>query len=148
MLSLAPEQLPSRRMLEAEEGYLVPRDDGRLLVGGTMEEVGFRPGNTVRGIRELLESAIHLVPSLESAPIVDFWSGFRPASIDGHPILGPDPEVRDLFVATGHYRNGILLAPLTARTMGAVITGETEASLPPEFLPSRLLAHEGSGGAS
>ncbi|TVP53540.1 MAG: glycine oxidase ThiO [Gemmatimonadales bacterium] len=137
MLALGTEGPFSERVLESEEVYLIPRDDGRLLVGATVEEVGFEPGITAAGIRSLLEGALRLVPGLGSAPIVEFWSGFRPGTPDGHPILGPSPEVDGLFWATGHFRNGILLAPLTAVVLAAAIAGGDGPRIPEAFAADR-----------
>lgn len=148
MLSLAPTRPISTRMLEAADGYLVPRDDGRLLVGATMEEAGFREENTVDGTSRLLAVAHRIAPGLGSARVVELWSGLRPASLDGLPILGPDPDIANLYLATGHFRNGILLAPSTAASLGAAIAGDPIDPLPPEFLPGRMLAHEGSTKSS
>lgn len=139
MLCLRPQTLPSARVLESEEGYLVPRDDGRLLVGATVEEAGFERGVTAGGVRSLLDAALRLVPGLASAPVSESWAGFRPGTPDGLPILGEHPEVEGLFVATGHFRNGILLAPATARTMGALVAGDPDASPPSEFGVHRFL---------
>jgi glycine oxidase len=118
-----PAQPPLRHVLWAPKGYLVPRDDGRLVVGGTVEERGFDAGLTAGGVLALLEAAWRALPMIEELPIDEFWTGFRPTSRDDAPILGPTP-VEGLFVATGHHRNGILLAPLTAHAVSeAVLTG-------------------------
>jgi len=137
MLALLPEALPSQRVIEAGGIYLVPRDDGRLLVGATVEDTGFREGNTALGIRTLLDAATKLAPSLDGARVLEMWSGFRPGTSDGHPILGRYPDVEGLLIATGHYRNGILLAPITARIIGALAAGdaETDDSVSPVFRP-------------
>jgi glycine oxidase len=95
--------------------YLVPWDDGTVLVGATMEEAGFEERNTVSAVRALLEAASTLVPALSDATFVDARSGLRPATPDGLPIIGPSASSDRVFYATGHFRNGILLAPLTAR---------------------------------
>ena len=95
--------------------YLVPWDDGTVLVGATMEEAGFDERNTVTAVRALLEAASTLVPALSDATFVDARSGLRPATPDGLPIIGPSASSDRLFYATGHFRNGVLLAPLTAR---------------------------------
>lgn len=145
MLALRPASPISSRVLGSSRVYLVPRDDGRLLVGATVEDVGFVEANTVGGTRRLLGGAIELVPDLEIAPIVESWSGFRPASDDGDPIIGPDPALKGLLYATGHFRNGILLAPATARVVAALLTrGETDL-LPREFGCERL--HDGAAGS-
>lgn len=138
MLSLRPPSLPSTRLLESEEVYLVPRSDGRLLVGATMEEAGFEAGITAGGIQALLEGTLRLCPGLAGSPLVELWSGFRPGSPDGNPILGPDPALEGLFLGTGHFRNGILLAPLTGMILGALAAGGDEPAIPPSFLPQRF----------
>lgn len=125
-------------VLESERLYLVPRDDGRILVGATETDTGFDPGPTVGGLRRILAEASAMVPALEAALVEEVWSGFRPGSPDGMPILGQIPGVRDLFVATGHYRNGILLTPATAEGMGKLVAGEDARHLPEAFLPDRF----------
>lgn len=118
------------------ECYLVPRADGRLLVGSTMEEVGFRAEITGGAVQRLLAVATRLVPALSDAVLEGFQVGLRPASPDGLPILGPDPDVRGLVYATGHFRNGVLLAPETAeRVAGMVLDGESGE---PAFDPGRF----------
>ena len=112
------------RVVFSEKGYVVPRSDGRVLCGSTMEEVGFERGVTAGGLRAVLELAIEIAPALAAAPVVETWSNFRPASPDGWPILGASP-VRDLYYATGHTRNGILLCPITADAVAAAILGRT-----------------------
>ena len=138
MLALEPGCLPSARLLESEDVYLVPRADGRLLVGATEEGVGFRPGVTVEGVRTLLDGALRLIPELITAPLTELWSGFRPGTEDGNPILGPDPDLEGLFLATGHFRNGILLAPLTALVLGGLLSDEVVPEIPAPFLPGRI----------
>ena len=93
--------------------YLVPRNDGRLLVGATVEEKGFDDSLTAGGVFALLEAAWRALPGIEELPIAELWVGFRPTSRDDAPILGPT-SVDGLLLATGHHRNGILLAPVTA----------------------------------
>ena len=105
------------------KGYLVPKADGRLIVGGTVEERGFDPELTAGGVLALLEAAWRALPSIEELPIDELWTGFRPTSRDDAPILGPTP-IEGLFVATGHHRNGISLTPLTALTVSeAILSG-------------------------
>jgi glycine oxidase len=110
------------RVVFSARGYAVPRADGRVLFGSTMEEVGFEKAVTAGGLRDVLELALEIAPSLATAPVVETWSNFRPASPDGEPILGPGP-VPGLFYATGHTRNGILLAPITADAVAAAVLG-------------------------
>ncbi len=111
---------PLQRVLYGTDTYLVPRRDGRLIVGATVEEVGWTPNNTPKGIQGLLDRAIKLYPAIAQWQIEDFWWGFRPGTPDELPILGTSP-CDNLFLATGHYRNGILLAPVTASLLGDLI---------------------------
>jgi len=114
-------------VLWAPKIYLVPRRDGRLLVGATVEERGFDDALTAGGVYELLDAAWRPLPAIEDLPILETWVGFRPTSRDDAPILGPTP-VEGLILATGHHRNGILLAPITAEAIaGLVLRGETLA---------------------
>lgn len=113
-----------QRVLFSRTCYIIPRDDGRLLVGATVEDVGFRKGPTPRGIAGLMSAAATLMPIIQDLPLVETWSGFRPATPDHMPIIGPDPDMPNLIYATGHYRNGILLAPITAACVAALIAGE------------------------
>jgi glycine oxidase len=111
------------RVVFGPDAYLSPRDDGRVLVGSTEEHAGFRKAVTVRGIRGLLRGATDLVPALEDAEITRTWSGLRPSTPDGAPLLGPG-AARGLVVAAGHFRNGILLAPITGEIVAALVLGE------------------------
>jgi glycine oxidase len=121
----APDQASAslHRVVFARNCYIIPRDDGRLLVGATVEDVGFRKGPTPRGIAALMMAASAIVPSIEDLPLVETWAGFRPATPDRMPVIGADPDVRGLFYAAGHFRNGILLAPITAAVIGALVSG-------------------------
>ncbi len=128
-----------RTMIRSERGYLVPRPDGRVLAGSTLENTGFDKSVTAGGLRKILNGAAEMVPALEKAAILETWAGLRPDSPDHLPILGPT-EVENLSVATGHYRDGILLAPITARLARAWLLGQP-ADLPIEaFSPLRFLA--------
>jgi glycine oxidase len=129
-------------VVESSEAYLVPREDGSLLVGSTEERVGFRKQVTAGAVRGLIAAACRLVPALASAEFAGAWAGLRPGSLDGMPVLG-ESEVPGLFFAAGHFRNGILLAPVTARLMAEAIMGATPRELDP-FSPARLRA-EGVG---
>jgi glycine oxidase len=111
--------------------YLVPRRDGRLVVGGTVEEKAFDTSLTAGGVLTLLEAAWRAVPSIEELPIEEMWVGHRPGSRDDAPILGRSP-VEGLLYATGHHRNGILLAPVTADAMAQlVLEGTVESAIRP-----------------
>lgn len=95
------------------EQYLIPRADGKILIGSTLEEAGFDKSVTVGGAQFLLRRAAEIWPALEGAPILGMWAGLRPATPDRMPVIGPAEGWEGLFFATGHYRNGILLGPLT-----------------------------------
>ena len=125
------------RVVFSGHGYVVPRADGRILCGSTMEEVGFEKAVTAGGLRHVLDVAIGIAPALERSPVVETWSNFRPASPDGEPILGAG-AVPGLFYATGHTRNGILLAPITADAIAAAILGRSAPMDLSPFSPARL----------
>lgn len=112
------------RVVAGPRCYLVPRDDGRILVGATVEFVGYRREVTARGIRDLLDAAVTLVPALGDATFGASWSSFRPYTADELPLLGRS-AVPGLLLATGHYRNGILLAPITAEIIRAIVLGKS-----------------------
>ena len=105
---------PLNQVLFGEGIYIVPRQDGLIVVGATVENVDFASGNTAAGIQALLNEAIRLYPPLKSFELVETWWGYRPATPDELPILGPSP-FSNLTLATGHYRNGVLLTPITAQ---------------------------------
>ena len=111
------------RVVFSGHGYVVPRPDGRILCGSTMEDVGFEKAVTAAGLHHVLEVGMGIAPALGKAPVVETWSNFRPASPDGEPILGP-AGVPGLFYATGHTRNGILLCPITADAVAACVLGQ------------------------
>jgi glycine oxidase len=104
----------------APGAYLVPRKDGRLLIGATVEEKGFDPNLTAGGQLALLEATWRALPGIEELPIHEMWVGFRPGSRDDAPIIG-ESSVPGLIYATGHYRNGILLTPVTAEAIAALV---------------------------
>ena len=111
--------------------YLVPRSDGRLIVGATSEEMGFDTRLTAGGVFELLRGAWEAVPGIYELPLLETWSGLRPGSRDNAPILGKTP-VENLIYATGHYRNGILLTPITAYEItNLILTDETSETIVP-----------------
>jgi glycine oxidase len=119
-LEVRPQTL--HHVLFAPGGYLVPRRDGRVLVGSTMEAVGFRKEVTVAGLASLLHLAKRVVPQLAAAPVLRSWSGLRPATADHLPFIGATP-VRGLWFATGHLRNGVLHTPITADAVSALVAG-------------------------
>ena len=129
----------TRHIVFSRRGYLVPRRDGRLLAGSTSEQVGFNKCVTAGGINKILQNAHEISPAIANLPIVDMWAGLRPRSPDGLPVLGPCVEIDGLFYATGHYRNGILLAPITGELISeAIVEGVTSPLLAP-FSPERFL---------
>ena len=126
--------------MHADDVYLVPRPSGELLIGATIERVGFERAVTPEGLGALIAQAVALVPEIGRRAITRSWYGFRPAAPDGLPVLGPWPDVASLFVATGHYRNGILLAPVTAAVMAnCIVDGKIPDSITP-FLPQRFVS--------
>ena len=118
--------------------YLVPRDDGRLLVGSTLEFVGFEREVTAGAVRDLLTSATRIVPGLARAALRGTWSNFRPYTKDELPLLGPT-KIDRLFLSTGHYRNGILLAPISAEIVRAAVLGQRPPIALAAFRPERSL---------
>lgn len=127
-----------RHIVHGEEVYCVPRADGRILIGATVEDAGFDKRVTLGGMRQLLEAALRIAPALRALPLVRAWAGLRPyAARPGGPLLGTVHSMDRLVVATGHYRNGILLAPITARLVRELLLeGKPSISLEP-FRPDR-----------
>jgi len=124
-------------VIRAPEVYLVPRSDGRLLIGSTIEEAGFDKRTDADTIQRMHRAAVALVPELERARVLEDWAGLRPGTPDDLPILGAT-STPGYFVATGHFRDGILLAPVTAHVMAQVVTGsKPELDLAP-FSPARF----------
>ena len=123
--------------------YLVPRDDGRLLIGATVEERGFDTRVTAGGIAQLLNAALRAAPSLDGFSVSEQWAGLRPATPDGLPYIGAT-ALDGLFTAAGHFRNGILLAPSTATAIAGAMDG-LPSELPPfsplRHLPARMESH-------
>jgi glycine oxidase len=119
---IMPEKELVRHVVRAPEVYLIPRSDGRMLIGATAEEAGFDKRTEPEAIQKLRQAAVDLVPKLAEARFLSAWAGLRPGTPDGLPILGTTPTP-GYFVATGHFRDGILLAPVTARVMGDLISG-------------------------
>jgi len=141
MVALRHAGIPLRRVLRSERGYIVPRDHEtpqNLVAGSTLENAGYEKAVTSGGLEEILGAVNELAPSLASAEILDTWSGLRPGTPDQLPVLGPT-DVEGLMIATGHYRNGILLAPVTAKLITDWITeGRTTLNCE-DFSPLRFL---------
>jgi glycine oxidase len=126
-----------RRVVFGAGGYVVTRPDGRVLCGSTMERVGFSRGNTFGGLADVIDKAARISPSLREAVVESHWSSFRPGTPDGLPLVG-ETQVEGLFVASGHYRNGILLAPLTAELIADAIRGESDSREAQALSPRRF----------
>jgi thiazole synthase len=138
MLALKmPTDKQLHRVLFGPSTYLVPRQDGRLIIGATSEEVGFTADNTPKGIQTLIQRAIRLYPALEDYPIEELWWGYRPGTPDELPILGSS-FCDNLILATGHHRNGILLAPITAFLISKLILENKADSLLDSFSCDRF----------
>ncbi|MBI4476078.1 MAG: glycine oxidase ThiO [Acidobacteria bacterium] len=125
LLSLARPTHPIHRVVWGADCYLVPRAAGGILVGATVEDVGFDERATVTGVRDLLDSACELVPGLWGASFERARAGLRPATPDELPIIGLSDRMPGLIYATGHFRNGVLLAPLTAALVAKLVEGDT-----------------------
>lgn len=136
-VQMLPESMPLQTVLYGSDSYIVPRQDGRIIIGATSEDVEFTPGNTPLGVQQLLSAAIQLYPTLQNYPIQEFWWGFRPATPDELPILGASPY-RNLTLATGHYRNGILLAPITGALIANLVLHQKSDPLLDAFHWSRF----------
>jgi len=130
----------ARHVIYSARGYLVPRHDGRVLAGSTVEHVGFDQSVTNEGREAIRSMALEIAPAIAGLPIIDSWAGFRPRAKDGLPVLGSFAEVAGLFFAAGHYRNGILLAPITGKVLAdAIVDGQMPASFE-SFSPNRFRA--------
>jgi glycine oxidase len=145
LLELKPRARDISRILWGPRCYLVPWSNGHLLVGATVEDVGFDERTTANGVAALVAAATELVPSLADATFVGARAGLRPASDDGLPVIGPSSDVPGIFYATGHYRNGVLLAPLTATIVADFLLDGRSHSALPKLAPSRF-RQGGNGG--
>jgi glycine oxidase len=132
-----PDQPVCRRIVASERVYLVPRPDGRLIVGATTEEQGFDTAVTAGGVHELLREAYRLLPEVAEMELVASAAGLRPGTPDNLPLIGLG-AIEGLVLATGHYRNGILLAPLTAGAIAALLAGEQLSEAVAHAHPARL----------
>ncbi|HEX6693673.1 MAG TPA: glycine oxidase ThiO [Longimicrobiales bacterium] len=127
----AKQSLTITHAIENDRCYLLPRSDGRLLAGATVEDCGFQRGPTVAGIGSMMAAAISVAPGIADLPIIETWMDYRPGTPDDLPIIGEDPDVDGLIYATGHFRNGILLAPATAEAIADTVTGSSPALIAP-----------------
>jgi len=135
-----------QHIIKHDDAYFVPRQDGRILVGASMERVGFSPGTTEEVVQSLLQAMRRIAPGLEDCEIERSWMGFRPGSPDGLPYLGPVAALPGLWVATGHYRNGVALAPVTAHLMSRWMLGQKpDADMQP-FSVERMTVQDAQVG--
>jgi glycine oxidase len=139
MISLRCEAAQIQRVLWSERIYVVPRNDGRILCGATVENAGFDKKVTAGGIHANLDAAIELAPILARAYVEDTWAGLRPDSPDHLPIIGPT-DVDGLLIATGHFRSGVLLTPITAKLISEFVLEKIPSMAWEKFNPMRFLA--------
>ena len=138
MLCFAARPQIARHVIYSSRGYLVPRHDGRVLAGSTAEHVRFDKSVTREGIDAIRSMALEIVPGIAALPMIDSWAGFRPRAKDGLPVIGSSAEAAGLFYATGHYRNGILLAPITGKVVADCIVDGTIPATFEAFSPNRF----------
>lgn len=139
MLYLRPDQPATmEHVVRSPEVYVVPRSSGKILAGATVEDVGFNTKVEPEVIERLRSSATSYLPQLASAPVIESWAGFRPGTPDNLPLMGHTEE-KGVFVASGHFRNGILLAPVTAGAMARLMAGEDPGINLAPFSPRRFV---------
>ena len=126
-----------QRVVHSPRGYIVPKGDTQTMLGATVEDVGFDVTNTPRGLGSVSKGAFELSPKLETSTFAGAWAGLRPGTPDDLPLIGPSPGRPNLIIATGHFRNGILLAPLTAELVRQVVLGESATIDISPFSPAR-----------
>ena len=114
-----------KRITLSQDRYVIPRKDGRVLVGSTLEHTGFDKSTTTMAREELIEEAFRIIPCLKDAEVEHHWAGLRPGSTDGIPYICSIPEVEGLYLNAGHYRNGVVLAPASARLGADIILQRT-----------------------
>jgi glycine oxidase len=129
MFYAKPDQI--RHLTLSHERYVIPRKDGRVLIGSTLEEAGFEKRTTAVAKEDLYRIAVELFPLLKKAPIVDHWAGLRPGSPSGIPYIGPYPGAEGLYINAGHFRNGLVTGPASARLIADIVLGR-DPILPPE----------------
>jgi glycine oxidase len=110
-----------KRIVLSKNRYVIPRQDGRILVGSTLEEVGFDKSTTETALHELRQEAVRIIPGLANNSVTHHWAGLRPGSVDGIPYICKHPEVAGLYINAGHYRNGVVLGPASARLMADIV---------------------------
>lgn len=140
MISFQTTKRLFQRVIYSPRGYIVPRADGRVLSGATVEDAGFNNAVTDAGINSLRKTALEIAPTLGNFEIGEKWAGLRPFAADGLPVLGELAGFENLFAATAHYRNGILLAPLTAKILAEKIVENKYSDYLRIFSPNRFRA--------
>jgi glycine oxidase len=145
MLCFRAEPGMLRKVVFGPDGYLVPRADGRILAGATVEDAGFDKDVTAEGVETLRSAAIAMVPAIGNLEIADSWAGLRPMAGDGLPVLGDIEGASGLHIATAHFRNGILLAPLTAKIIAAAVCGDGRSEYIRAFGTRRFTAAAARG---
>jgi glycine oxidase len=128
----------AQHVIYSPRGYIVPRRDGRLLAGSTTEHAGFDKSVTAEGVHSIRSTAREISPRMASLRMTDSWVGLRPRASDTLPVLGPCAEIEGVYYATGHYRNGILLAPVTGELIAEAVIDKV---FPPSlsiFSPDRF----------
>ncbi len=138
MLAIAAPPGLLRQVIVAPEVYLVPRADGRVLAGATVEDVGFDTKVDAAAIERLRAAAVQILPELARFPVAEAWAGLRPGTHDDLPYLGPLPAYPGIWAATGHFRDGILLTPITAQLIANLILGRSPGLEIAAFAPSRF----------
>ena len=138
LLSLSMERRPAARVIWGTDCYIVPWKDGTVLVGATVEDVGFDERTTTAGLRGLLNAAVDLMPALEHAQFREARAGLRPKTADELPVIGRSSTMPHVFYATGHYRNGVLLAPLTASLIADLVLDGRERPELADVRPDRF----------
>lgn len=128
----------ARHVIYSPRGYLVPRRDGRVLAGSTTEQAGFDKEVTASGVHSILSNALEISPRISDLPLIGVWAGLRPRAEDSLPVLGPCAEIQGLVFATGHYRNGILLAPITGELIAGAIVDNVVSPDLNAFGPDRF----------
>lgn len=140
MISFSTDAGRFRRVIYSHRGYIVPRADGRVLAGATVEDVGFDKDTTESGLRTLRDAAAEIAPGFAAVRPSESWAGLRPFAGDGLPVLGDVPHFENLTIATGHYRNGILLAPITGKLIADHLIGGRRSQYLDIFGPDRFSA--------
>jgi glycine oxidase len=139
MLCFQAQETAARHVLYSSRGYLVPRLDKRVLAGSTTEDVGFDKRVTNEGVRAIMAHAKEIAPTLiDRMQLIETWAGLRPCAADEQPVIGAATEVAGLYYATGHYRNGILLAPITGELVADLILNNAASPLIEAFSPARF----------